>query len=99
MKKGKLPPNKARKNDIPKGLWSRCEECGETNFKKALDENLKVCPHCQRHSYMGARERIHSLMDTCAFEEHDPDMTAVDALKFVDITPYPDRLAKHQERT
>jgi len=51
-------------------------------FDKELDENLKVCPKCQFHFPIGARERIHSLVETCSFEEMDADMMSVDVLSF-----------------
>jgi acetyl-CoA carboxylase beta subunit len=40
-------------------------------FDKELDENLKVCPRCQHHFPISSRERIHSLVETCTFEEID----------------------------
>ena len=49
-------------------------------FDKELDENLKVCPKCQHHFPIGSRERIHSLVETCTFEEMDATMTSVDVL-------------------
>ena len=49
-------------------------------FDKELDENLKVCPKCQHHFPIGSRERIHSLVETCTFEEMDAEMTSVDVL-------------------
>jgi len=73
---------RTKKRDIPEGLWTKCPSCGTMIFDKELDENLKVCPKCQHHFAIGSRERIHSLVETCTFEEMDPDMTSVDVLKF-----------------
>ena len=50
-------------------------------FDKELDENLKVCPKCEHHFPIGSRERIHSLVETCTFEEMDAEMTSVDVLQ------------------
>src|SRR5579862_2478718 len=69
---------KSKKRDIPEGLWTKCKQCETMVFDKELDENLKVCPRCQYHFRIGARERIHSLVETCSFEELDADMTSVD---------------------
>src|SRR5687768_9207822 len=76
-KKPKLG-SKSRKREIPEGLWTKCPKCGTMVFDKELDENLKVCtnPNCQHHSRIGARERIHSMVETCTFEEFDADMTS-----------------------
>jgi acetyl-CoA carboxylase carboxyl transferase subunit beta len=95
----KIASGKSRKRDIPEGLWTKCPECSTMVFDKELDENLKVCPHCQHHFPIGARERIHSLVETCSFEEMDADMTSVDPLGFVDKKPYVQRLAENQKAT
>ena len=98
-KKSKLGTNKAKKRDIPEGLWIKCPKCETMVFDKGLDENLKVCPHCEFHFPIGARERIHSLVETCTFEEMDADMVSVDPLEFVDKIPYPQRIQDHQAAT
>jgi acetyl-CoA carboxylase carboxyl transferase subunit beta len=83
-KKAKLDSGKAktRKRDIPEGLWTKCPSCETMIFDKELDEKLKVCPKCQFHFPIGSRERIHSLVETCTFEEMDAAMTSVDVLRF-----------------
>jgi len=73
---------RTKKRDIPEGLWTKCPSCNTMIFDKELDENLKVCPKCQHHFPIGSRERIHSLVETCTFEEMDPEMSSVDVLKF-----------------
>ena len=74
--------SRTKKRDIPEGLWTKCPSCGTMIFDKELDENLKVCPKCQHHFPIGSRERIHSLVETCTFEEMDAEMSSVDVLKF-----------------
>ncbi|HVU07160.1 MAG TPA: acetyl-CoA carboxylase, carboxyltransferase subunit beta [Verrucomicrobiae bacterium] len=81
-KKPKLASGKSKKRDIPEGLWTKCPACETMIFDKELDENLKVCPKCQHHFPISARERIHSLVETCTFEEMDAEMASVDILKF-----------------
>jgi acetyl-CoA carboxylase carboxyl transferase subunit beta len=98
-KKPKLGPGKSKKRDIPEGLWTKCENCEAMVFDKELDENLKVCPKCEFHFPISARERIHSLVETCTFEEMDAEMTSVDPLEFVDKTPYTRRVREHQATT
>jgi acetyl-CoA carboxylase carboxyl transferase subunit beta len=73
---------RTKKREIPEGLWIKCPSCESTIFDKELDANLKVCPKCQHHFPIGARERIHSLVETCTFEELDAEMTSMDVLKF-----------------
>ena len=74
--------SKTKKRDIPEGLWTKCPTCDTMIFDKELDENLKVCPKCGHHFPIGSRERIHSLVETCTFEEMDASMASVDMLGF-----------------
>ena len=72
-KKPRLTGGKTKKRDIPEGLWIQCPTCEAMIFDKELDENLKVCPKCGHHFPISSRERIHSLVETCTFEEMDAD--------------------------
>ena len=99
VKKPKLASNKSRKREIPEGLWTKCPKCATMVFDKELDENLKVCPHCTYHFPIGARERIHSLVETCSFEEMDANLTSVDILEFTGVASYKDKLEAYQKTT
>ncbi len=84
LKKPKLGSGKTKtkKREMPEGLWTKCPTCATMLFDKELDENLKVCMKCGHHFAIGSRERIHSLVETCTFEEMDATMSSVDILKF-----------------
>lgn len=97
-KKPKLA-GKSRKREIPEGLWTKCPKCGTMVFDKELDENLKVCLQCEHHFPIGARERIHSLVETCTFEEMDAEMTSVDVLQFTGVASYTSKLQDYQRAT
>jgi acetyl-CoA carboxylase carboxyl transferase subunit beta len=99
FKKPKLGASKQRKKDIPEGLWTKCPKCETMVFDKELDENLKVCPKCSHHFPVSARERIHSLVETCSFEEMDADMTSVDVLQFTGVASYKEKLEAYQKAT
>jgi acetyl-CoA carboxylase carboxyl transferase subunit beta len=98
-RKPKLGVSKSRKKEIPEGLWSKCPSCEAMIYDKELDENLKVCSKCGHHFIIGARERIHALVETCSFEEMDAQMTAVDALKFTGVSSYASKLANYWKST
>src|SRR3954466_2979863 len=98
VKKPKLG-GKSKKREIPEGLWTKCPKCSTMVFDKELDENLKVCPKCNYHFPIGARERIHSLVETCTFEEMNAEMTSVDILKFTGVASYTNKLADYQKST
>jgi acetyl-CoA carboxylase carboxyl transferase subunit beta len=90
---------KSRKREIPEGLWTKCPGCEAMVFDKELDANAKVCPKCQHHFPIGARERINSLVETCTFEEMDAEMTSVDVLGFTGVGTYTSKLAAYQKST
>ena len=84
IRKLKLGGEKSRtkKREIPEGLWLKCPGCEQMLFDKELGENLQVCMKCAHHFPIASRERIHSLVETCTFEEMDAEMVSVDVLKF-----------------
>src|SRR6266571_121762 len=99
-KKPKLGPStKSKKRDIPEGLWTKCPKCSTMIFDKELDDNLKVCTKCGQHFQIGARERINALVETCSFEEMDPQMTSVDVLKFTGVASYKSKLDAHKKKS
>ena len=99
LKTQKPAGGKSKKRDIPEGLWTKCEKCGTMVFDKELDENLKICPNCQFHFKISARERIHSLVETCSFEEMDAEMASVDVLEFTGVATYAAKLVENQKKT
>jgi acetyl-CoA carboxylase carboxyl transferase subunit beta len=100
-KKPKLGSDKSktRKRDIPEGLWTKCPKCATMVFDKELDVNLKVCPKCAHHFPIGSRERIHSMVETCTFEEMDAQMASVDVLGFKGVATYASKLDSYKKNT
>ncbi|MDB5321641.1 MAG: Acetyl-coenzyme carboxylase carboxyl transferase subunit beta [Phycisphaerales bacterium] len=89
----------ARKEGIPEGLWMRCPECEEMLFRKVVEEAFYVCPSCQHHFRISARQRIDQLVDPGSFEELFTDIEPVDPIRFVDKKAYKDRLHAEQKKT
>ena len=87
------------KRGVPEGLWKRCPGCQQTIFRKEAEKRLGVCPECDYHWYVPAKERIRQLLDEGTFEEWDEHLRPTDPLEFVDKTPYAERLVKEQART
>ena len=81
------------------GLWLKCESCGQIVWKKNLDENNQVCPHCEHHFRIDARARLALLFDGGEFEEFDAGLTSTDPLRFTDSKKYSVRLAEMQQAT
>jgi acetyl-CoA carboxylase carboxyl transferase subunit beta len=81
------------------GLWLKCEHCGEIIWRKALEDNLQVCPKCGHHDRIDARTRLTMLFDGGQFEEFDTKLVSSDPLEFVDSRTYKKRLASNQHLT
>ncbi len=102
FKKEKTPkqaPPEERRLQMPEGLWVKCENCKEIIYKKEVARNANVCPKCNYHFRISARERLDQLFDEGIYEEFDTGIAPVDALEFKDSKPYRDRLADYQSRT
>jgi len=81
------------------GLWVKCESCRQIIWKKDLEDNLNVCPKCDRHFRIDARTRLSQLLDDNQYEVDDAGLASTDPLKFVDLKPYSGRLKQAQEDT
>jgi acetyl-CoA carboxylase carboxyl transferase subunit beta len=94
FKKSKAPiaPVESKKVQMPAGLWTKCKNCEEIIYSKEIERNLNVCPKCDYHFRISARERIDLVIDEGTFNETDPDMASVDFLKFKDSKKYVDRI-------
>jgi acetyl-CoA carboxylase carboxyl transferase subunit beta len=95
-------PKKAvehKRMQVPEGLWVKCNSCKEIIYKKEVLKNANVCPKCNYHFRISARERLSSLFDEGRYQEVDTDIYSVDPLRFRDLKPYKDRLRVYRERT
>ena len=90
---------RTKKQDIPEGLWLKCPGCEEMVYRKRVEESLHVCPECQYHFKVGARQRIALVADADSFEEYLPNLMSPDPLTFVDRKTYVERLADAQRQT
>lgn len=79
--------------------WIKCPRDGAFIYYKRLARNLRVCPECNYHFRISARERLAYLVDEGSFEELSGDIQPVDPLGFVDAKPYPVRLQEAQRKT
>ncbi len=84
------------KRGVPEGLWMRCPGCEATIFRKEAEKRLGVCPECDYHWYVSARERIRQIFDENTFEEWDGNLEPTDPLEFV---AYAKKIKDEQKRT
>src|ERR1035437_10407834 len=87
-----------RKTVRTEGLWIKCVGCRAVIFKADLEANLNVCPKCQHHFKIDARQRIGMLLEP-GYELVDGGLRSTDPLNFTDIKPYKQRLRAAQAAT
>nr|YP_010383620.1 acetyl-CoA carboxylase carboxyltransferase subunit beta [Crepidomanes minutum]UEQ13197.1 acetyl-CoA carboxylase carboxyltransferase subunit beta [Crepidomanes minutum] len=85
--------------DINKGLWTRCDNCGNMLYVRFLKQNKSVCEECGYHLPMTSTERIELLIDRDTWIPMDEDMTAQDVSSFSDEDSYQNRIITSQKRT
>ena len=101
----KLLPPKIKRNAgaarkaVPEGLWTKCEVCETVLYRADLEQNLSVCPKCDHHMRITARERLDYFLDADGRFEIGAEVVPVDFLKFVDSRRYIERLDQAQAET
>ncbi|CUX96735.1 acetyl-CoA carboxylase, carboxyltransferase subunit beta [Candidatus Doolittlea endobia] len=89
----------AHKANIPAGIWTKCDSCGQVLYRAELERNLEVCPKCDHHMKMAARVRLHAFLDKGSEFELGSELEPKDILKFKDSKKYKDRLVAAQKVT
>ncbi len=97
--KPEATPEKAKAVKVPKGLWIKCEGCGQIVYGDTVEKNNKVCPKCNYHFHISSRERLELLCDEGKYEEIITNLQPEDPLNFVDSKPYKERLNDYQKKS
>lgn len=94
FKKDKTPlvQSEGKKVKVPEGLWTKCQNCGEVIVSKEIEKNLNVCPKCNYHFRISARQRFDLLLDAGSFVEFDANLVSIDFLEFKDSKSYQERI-------
>ncbi|WP_423906159.1 acetyl-CoA carboxylase, carboxyltransferase subunit beta [Candidatus Spongiihabitans sp.] len=92
-----LPPkiktvSKIGRKGVPEGLWNKCTACQAVLYGVELKHSLQVCPKCNHHMRMGAKERLESFFDQGSIQWLAENVNTVDIFKFKDKKKYKDRL-------
>jgi acetyl-CoA carboxylase carboxyl transferase subunit beta len=101
----KLLPPKIQQTDpterrsVPEGLWVKCPACETVLYITDLAKNLNVCPKCDHHHRIGARDRLDAFLDAEGRYEIGQEVLPTDPLKFKDSRKYPERLKDALETT
>lgn len=81
-----------KKVKVPEGLWIKCDTCKEIVYRKEVERNLKVCPKCNYHFRISAKERILLLVDDGGFNQIGDNLSTKDPLNFKDKISYKERI-------
>ncbi|WMC09269.1 acetyl-CoA carboxylase, carboxyltransferase subunit beta [Oceanimonas pelagia] len=95
-----LPKNKnigVRRHNIPEGVWTKCTNCEQVLYRAELERNLEVCPKCDHHMRISARNRLDKFLDQDGREELGAELEPQDILKFKDSKRYKDRISAAQK--
>lgn len=85
-----------KENSVDDKFWIYCETCKSQVFRKDIEENLNICPKCNKHYDFSARKRIKLLLDENSFEEFDYDLVFKNILNFPD---YETKISKYKNAT
>ena len=99
FRKDKSGITQQEKKNIPEGLWTKCESCGEVVYGKKMEELLWVCPNCDFHFRISSQRYIQLLLDNGKLDEFDAGLTSKDPLQFKDSKKYPERIKAAQAKT
>lgn len=89
----------AKTRSVPEGLWKKCPRCDAVLYRDNLAENMDVCPKCDHHMRISARQRLSYFLDAEGQQEIGAQVEPVDILKFKDLKKYKDRLAAASKAT
>ena len=98
-KSSDVPEATPKKRGVPEGLWLKCPGCSASVYKKEVEGRLNVCPKCEHHFYVSAKQRIAQVLDEGTFEPMNEQLRSTDPLEFADRKKYSDRLVGEQKRT
>lgn len=89
----------AKTRSVPEGLWKKCPRCEAVLYRDNLRDNQDVCPKCEHHLRISARQRLNIFLDKDGQSEIGADLEPVDILKFKDLKRYKDRLVAATKAT
>lgn len=88
-----------RTRSVPEGLWIKCPACDAVLYRAEIERNLNVCPKCNHHMRIYARERLAKFLDVGSAVEIAAGIEPEDPLKFKDSKRYRDRLVLAKKQT
>ena len=85
------------KKSVPEGVWVKCDACGTQLYRTEVERIQHVCPKCEHHMRLSARQRLELFLDKDTGKELAPRLQPKDPLKFRDTKRYSDRITQATE--
>ena len=85
------------KDEIANSDWTSC--CKGPILKKDLEDNLMVCPSCNKHHRINPRQRFDIIFGKNNYEVLTTPIPQDDPLKWNDSKPYTERLKAARKKT
>lgn len=95
--KPEATPDRDKSVKVPKGLWAKCEACGQIMYAETVQKNNSVCPKCNYHFHINSRKRLSLIYDDEEYEELFGNLSPEDPLSFNDLKPYSQRIIQYQK--
>jgi len=88
-----------KKQAVPDGVWTQCNQCESPLYQRELERNLNVCHKCGNHMRIGARQRLAVFLDDAETVEIAGNVESVDTLNFKDTKKYKERIIAAKKKT
>lgn len=89
-------PKKEHKNDVPEGIMTKCPSCKKNLFTKDIESNMWVCPNCDYHYPLNAKQRVSTLLEEDGQTSFDNDLQTINPLEF---PGYTEKILSDQKKT
>ncbi len=80
------------KRTVPRGIWSKCANCGQTIYQRDILDNLHVCPECDHHFSPTPDDWVAYILDRDSWRQTNSNLASDDPLKFIGHKSYQESL-------
>jgi acetyl-CoA carboxylase carboxyl transferase subunit beta len=81
--------------DVPKGLWMKCDNCGEMIYKEDVVKHKFICYKCGKYFRLITKTRLRMIVDSGSFAVWDEGINTPDPLEYPE---YKEKLAELKEK-